>query len=109
MFDLVPIHRFAHVEIDPETESSLRGVHKVLERNSTPYRNNGREEDEETKDVDIPRPSEAVKSHEDERKSEGHGTKDLYRHQIGSLGPIDPHTLASRLISKSNNPIFVFG
>ena len=109
MFDLVPIHRLAHVEIDSETESPLRGSYTVLEKNSTPYRNDGREEDEEPKDVDIPHPSEAVKGNEDQRKSKCHSTKDLYKHQIDGWGPIDQHTLASRLISKSNNPIFVCG
>ena len=78
-------------------------------RNSTPYRDNGREEDEEPEDVDIPQPSEAIKSNENQRKGECHSTKDLYRHQVNSLGRIDPRTLASRLISKSNNPIFVCG
>ena len=109
MFDLVAIHRLTHIEIDSETESPLRGIDTVLEENSIPYRNDGREEDEESKNVDIPYPPEAVKGNEDDRKSKCHSTKDLYKHQIGSLGPIDPPTLASRLISKSNNPIFVCG
>ena len=80
MFDLVPIHRLAHVEIDSETDSPLRGSDTALDKNSTPYRNDGREEDEESKDVNIPHPSEAVKGNEDDRKSKCHSTKDLYKH-----------------------------
>jgi hypothetical protein len=77
MFDLVPIHRLAHIKIDSETRSPLRGVYEVLQRSNTPYRNNGREEDKEPKDIDIPQSSEAVESNEDKRKSECHSTKDL--------------------------------
>jgi len=54
-------------------------VSKELKRNNTPYRNDGREEDEEPEDVDIPQPSEAVKSNENERKGECHSAKNLYR------------------------------
>lgn len=61
-----------------ETESPFRGMDTVLEKNSTPYRNDGREEDEEPKDVNIPHPSEAVMGNEDERKSKCHSTEDLY-------------------------------
>jgi hypothetical protein len=81
VFDLVPVHRLAHVEVHSETESVGEGAFmKNLRGNSTPYRNNGREEDEEPEDIDIPQPSEAIQSNQDERKSKRHGTKDLYRH-----------------------------
>ena len=80
MFNLVPIHCLAHVEVHSETECSLQGVCEEWKKNSIPDRDNGREEDEEPEDVDIPQPPKAVKRNEDERKGECHSTQYLHRH-----------------------------
>lgn len=102
--NLPPIYGFAHIQVDTERD-----------------RDDGREENQETEQVNVPQSLESIECDHGKRERQSEGAEDL-KVQCWSLEDRASHfpcsvsiqrkvffTLERRLTSESKSPIFVFG